>query len=96
MQVHVRAPEARPLEQHRRREDAVLGAHDLGCRVDLAQKGLDGVALLLRHEVALVEQQQVGKLELVAAQVRDGALVAVDFVPAAVDERVHGSELLED
>ena len=96
MQVHVRAPEARPLEQHRRREDAVLGAHDLGLRVDLGEERLDCAELRLGHEVLLVDEQQVGKLELVAQQVRDGALVALDVVPVPIDERVHGVQLLED
>ena len=74
----------------------MLGAHDLGRRVHLPQEGLDRAELLLGHQVGLVDQQQVGKLELVAQQVGDGALVALDLLPAAVDERVHRGELLED
>ena len=65
-------------------------------RVDLFQKRLHRPELRLRHEIGLVEQQQVGKLELVAEQVRDGALVALDLVPVPIDERVHRRELLKD
>ena len=74
----------------------MLRAHDLGLWVDLAQKRLDLTALRFGHEVALVDEQQVGKLELVAEEVRDGALVALDLVPAAINERVHRVELLKD
>ena len=45
---------------------------------------------------SLVDQDQVCKLDLVAEQVGDGALVALDLLPAAVDERVHCAQLLED
>jgi hypothetical protein len=43
------------------------------------EEHLDGADLLLRDQIALVDQQQVCKLELVAEQVRDGALVALDL-----------------
>ena len=43
-----------------------------------------------------VDEQQVGKFDLVAEKVRDGALVACDRVPAPIHERVHRLELLED
>ena len=67
-------------EQRRRRELAVLRANHLGRRVDLAQEGLDRAELRLADEVALVDEQQVGELELVAEQVRHGALVTRDVL----------------
>ena len=72
--------EARRAEQRRRRELAVLRANHLGRRVDLAQQCLDRADLRLADEVALVDEQQVGELELVAEQVRHGALVAGDVL----------------
>mmetsp|Transcript_25467 Transcript_25467/g.81464 ORF Transcript_25467/g.81464 Transcript_25467/m.81464 type:complete len:623 (+) Transcript_25467:165-2033(+) len=88
--------EARRAEQRGRRELAVLRAHQLGRRVDLAQEGLDRAELRLAHEVALVDEEEIGELELVTEQVRDGALVALGGLPSAVDQRVHRVELLED
>ena len=58
----------------------MLRAHHLGRRVDLAQQCLDRAELRLADEVALVDEQQVGELELVAEQVRHGALVARDVL----------------
>ena len=37
-----------------------------------------------------------GRLYLVAEQMRDGALVLLVDVPAAIDKRVHRAELFED
>ena len=74
----------------------MLRAHQLGRRVDLAQEGLDRAELRLAHEVALVDEEEIGELELVTEQVRDGALVALGGLPSAVDQRVHRVELLED
>ena len=88
--------EARGGEQRLRLDHRVLGAHDLGRRVHFPQEGRHRAELLLGHQVGLVDEQQVGKLELVAQQVGDGALVALDLLPAAVGERVDRGELLED
>eukprot|EP00966_Prymnesium_polylepis_P114602 2647999-Prymnesium_polylepis.1 len=66
--------EASLAEQRGRIKHAVLSAHDLGRRVDLAQKPLDHVALRRRHEVAFVHQQHVCELQLIAEKVGDGAL----------------------
>ena len=87
---------ARLVEKRRWRNHAVLGAHELRFRVGLAQGPLHLPKLSCLHQVALVEQQHVGELKLVAEQVRDGALVALACLPAAVDELVHGGQLLKD
>ena len=68
----------------------------LGRRVGLAQEGLECTELRLGHQVDLVDEQEVGELELVAQQVGDSALLAVNLVPAAIDERLHRRELLKD
>ena len=47
-------------------------------------------------EIAGRSRGDLGEICLVAEQVRDRALVALDLVPAAIDERVHCAELLED
>ena len=57
--------EARGGEQGGRREGAVLGDPHLRLGVDLAQERLDRTQLLRRNQVTLIDQEQVGKLELV-------------------------------
>eukprot|EP00964_Phaeocystis_antarctica_P086004 scaffold54405_cov55-Phaeocystis_antarctica.AAC.3 len=88
--------EAWRAEQLRRLEHAALRAHYLGRLVDLAEKRLDRPELRLRHKIALVDQNQIGELDLVAEKMRDGALVTVDLLPPPIDERVHRDELLKD
>ena len=74
----------------------MLSAHELGRLVDLAQERSHRAELRLRHQITLVDAQQVRKLDLVAQQVRDGALVVFGRLPASSDERVHRTELFED
>ena len=52
------------------------GGDDLGTRVELRQRGLDGEGVVAGHEVALVEDDEVGELDLRDEELRD-APVAV-------------------
>lgn len=61
---------------------------DLGVRVQLADDAADAVDLVPGHEVALVDDQDVGELDLVDLQVRDVAVVLGGHVRLPVDEEV--------
>ena len=88
--------EARLVEQHRRLEAAVHGAEDFRPGVDLLDEPLDSGHLDLAEEIHLIERDHVGELELLTQQLRNRAHVAGTRLPAALRERVHGGQLLED
>ena len=69
----------------------MLRAYNLRRRVGLAQKRFDGAKLRRRHQITFVDEDQVGKLDLVAEQVSHCALVPFVALPAAVNEGVHGA-----
>ena len=88
--------EARLAEQEGRLELALRRVLDGSGRVDPPQEGLDGLHLRAAHQVELVEDEDVGKLELVAEQLGNGARVFGARLPATVDEPVHRPQLLEE
>mmetsp|Transcript_50778 Transcript_50778/g.163275 ORF Transcript_50778/g.163275 Transcript_50778/m.163275 type:complete len:439 (-) Transcript_50778:132-1448(-) len=87
---------ARLAEQPSWLDAAVLRADHLRRRVDLVQQPLDRAQLRIAQQVGLVHQQDVRKLDLLAEQMRDAALVPVARLPAALRQRVHRAQLLED
>lgn len=75
---------------------AVVGLEDLGAVVELLDEAADRGAGLLRDHARLVEDDDVGKLDLVDEQIGDGAFVLGDDVVAAVGKQVAGGEVVVD
>ena len=84
--------ESAGAENGLRLDEAVDGGNDARIPVEPADKGHDGVDLVLGGDVSLVDQDDVGKLDLVDEQVGDGPIVVVVLGHAQADEILAGGE----
>ena len=89
-------PEALLFEQQGWLKPAVRGAKKFRLRVDLSDDRLYLATPFVVQEIDLVDEQHIGKLNLVNQKVRDGPAIPLSSLPATGYERVQAAKLLEE
>ena len=75
---------------------AEVGFDDLGARIEFLQRATENAKVLLRHQIDFVQNDDVGKLDLVCEQVDDGSVVPFNVCEFSILQRFWAPKVVEE